>query len=199
MGKHVIVIASGETERRALPHLVAYLQDENVSVESIRIPPRNMALKVQMAERLIKSAWYESVDRFPDKFVLLVDLDGKSADEALKPFQEQLPSRLGSEIKATVQFAYARRHLEAWYFADSTRLRGYLGGALGHVDASQPDEIQNPKLHLKNLIGDRRLYTARVSEEIASKLDAQTIARRSPSFSIFVEAVRNGNVSRPKE
>ncbi len=195
MARHVVVIASGETERRALPHLVAYLRDEGVTVQSIRVPPRNMGLRVQMAERLIKAAWYESVCEFPDKFVILVDLDGKSPEEVLRPFQEQLSSRLGNEIKATVQFAYARRHLEAWYFADSTRLRCYLGRALGHVDYSRPDEIQNPKLHLKNLLGDRRLYTARVSEEIAIKLDAQTIAQRSPSFSVFVDAVRNGDVS----
>ena len=158
-----------------------------------------MALSVQMAEKLIKADWYENIGRFPDKFVLLIDLDGKSADEALEPFREQLPSRLGSEIKASIQFAYARRHLEAWYFADSASLRSYLERTLGHVDASQPDEIQNPKLHLKNLLGDRRLYTARVSEEIASKLDAHTIAQHSPSFSVFVEAVRNGGASRSKE
>ena len=31
MSKHVVVIASGETERRSLPHLVAYLQSEEIA------------------------------------------------------------------------------------------------------------------------------------------------------------------------
>ena len=52
-------------------------------------------------------------------------------------------------------------------------------------------EIQNPKLHLKNLLGDR-VYNARVSEDIARRLDATTITARSPSFDGFREAVING-------
>ena len=75
MGKRVIVIASGETERRALPHLVRHLQDRAVTVDAVRVPPRNRALNAQMAERLIKAAWYENVSAPPDKFVLLMDVD----------------------------------------------------------------------------------------------------------------------------
>ena len=61
----------------------------------------------------------------------------------------------------------------------------------GTLDTSTPDGIQNPKLHLKHLLGNR-VYTARISEEIAIRLDAPTIAERSPSFRGFVDAVMNG-------
>ena len=54
MARNVIILASGETERRALPHLLAHLRDRGISVVEVRIPPRNGALSVQMAERLIK-------------------------------------------------------------------------------------------------------------------------------------------------
>ena len=148
-----------------------------------------------MAEKLIKAAWYDNSDGPPDKFVLLIDLDGAAPDEALALFEEQLPRRLGDEIGATVLYAYAQWHLEAWYFGDAANLRCYLGRGLGSVDASKPDEIQNPKLHLKNVLGSR-VYTARVSEEIARKLDAPTIAGRSPSFEGFLEAVIDGNPGR---
>ena len=193
MAKHVIILASGETERRALPHLLAHLRDRGVSVVEVRIPPRNGALSVQMAERLIKAVWYErfGASVSPDKFVVLLDVDGELPDKVLEPFGA-LPERLGGKIGAAIRCAYAQWHLEAWYFADVTNLRGYLNGrALGNVDASKPDEIQNPKLHLKHLLEDR-IYTARVSEEIARQLDAPTIAGRSPSFKGFVEAVMNG-------
>ena len=50
MPKHVVVIASGETERRALPHLLAYLGDVGIKV-SVRIPPRHRSLSVDMARR----------------------------------------------------------------------------------------------------------------------------------------------------
>ena len=188
--KRVIVLASGETERRALPHLVSHLGDQDVSVEEVRIPPRNRALDVRMAENLINAAWFERANAPPDKFVLLLDVDGKAPDEVLAPFRE-LPGRLHGEVGAAVRYAYAQWHLEAWYFADAANLRDWLGRALGQIDTSQPDEIQNPKLHLKQLLGDR-VYTARVSEEIASRLDAMAIAQRSPGFKGFLDAVTNG-------
>ena len=192
------MVASGETERRALPHLVSHLRERDVIVDEVRIPPRNKALSVPMAERLIKAAWYENASAPPNKFVLLVDIDGALPDDVLARFTEQLPGRLDG-VGAEVLYAFAQWHLEAWYFADATNLRGYLGGALGHVDTSRPDEIRNPKLHLKNLLS-HRVYTARISEEIASRLDAATIARRSPSFNGFVEAVMNGSrQQRPKK
>ena len=61
--KHVIVLASGETERRALPHLVSHLRDRDVSVDEVRVPPRNRALDLHMAESLVKAAWFESAGR----------------------------------------------------------------------------------------------------------------------------------------
>jgi len=66
MARNVIILASGETERRALPHLLAHLEDRGVSVVEVRIPPRNGALSVRMAERLIKAAWYERLDASPE-------------------------------------------------------------------------------------------------------------------------------------
>ena len=148
-----------------------------------------------MAVKLISAAWYGSAGGPPDKFVILVDTDGADPCEVLAPFREHLPGHLGDHIEASVQYAYAQQHLEAWYFADATNLRGWLGRALGSVDASKPDEIQNPKLHLKNILGNR-VYTARVSEEIARTLDAPTIAQRSPSFKGFLEAIMNGNLTK---
>ena len=104
-----------------------------------------------MAEKLIKAAWFGHSGRFPDKFVLLIDLDGKGPAEALGSFSEQLPGRLGDEIGKRVHFAYAQWHLEAWYFADAANLRDYVGRDLGSVDITRPDQIKNPKLHLKKL------------------------------------------------
>ena len=194
MGKHVVVIASGETEHRSLPHLVAHLRDEGIAVVEIRIPPGGKALNVEMAEKLLKASWFENIASPPDKFVILVDTDGKDSDEVIRPFREQLPGRVGTKIGAQLQFACAQWHLEAWYFADVSGLRVYLERDPGSVDTSKPDEIQNPKLHLKNLLG-ARAYTAVISEEIAKKLNAQTIGQRSPSFHGFLEAVRNGKLA----
>ena len=191
MPKHVIVIASGETERRALPRLVRHLRDRNIVADDVRIPPRNMALDVEMAAKLITAAWYENLDSPPDKFVVVMDVDSADPSEVLEPMRTQLPDRV-HEVGADVSYAYARAHLEAWYFADIDNLRNYLGRAPGHVDTSKPDEIDNPKLQLRHLLGNR-LYTARISAEIAEALDATTITQRSPSFRTFVAAVMNGS------
>ena len=152
-----------------------------------------MALDVEMAERFIKAAWYESLDAPPDKFVVLLDVDRGDPADVLDPMRTRLPSRV-REVEADVLYAYAQAHLEAWYFADADNLRRYLGGALGHVDTSRPDEIDNPKLQLRKLLGER-VYTARISAEIAEALDATTIAQRSPSFRAFVTAAMNGAAS----
>jgi hypothetical protein len=191
MGKDVVVIASGETERRSLPHLVAHLGEKEIAVVDVRIPPGGKALNLEMAEKIVKASWFERIAAPPDKFVVLVDTDGKDADEVLRPFREQLAGRIGAKIGAQLQFACAQWHLEAWYFADVSGLRAYLKRAPGSVDTSKPDEIQNPRLHLKHLLGERA-YTAVISEEIARRLNAQTISQRSPSFRGFLEAVRNG-------
>ena len=190
MAKRVIIIASGETERRALPYLARHLQDCAVTVGEVRIPPHNRALDAQMAERLIKAAWYGNLHAPPDKFVLVIDLDGADPEASLQPIRSRL-SELSNGISADILCAYAQQHLEAWYFADAQNLRKYLGRNLGQVDASKPDDIQNPKLHLKNLLRER-IYTARVSEEIAKTLDVSTIAGRSPSFKKFVDTITNG-------
>lgn len=196
MVKSVVIIASGETERRSLPHLLAPLTAEGIVITDVRIPPGTKALNVSMAERLIKASWYERLTNPPDKFVLLVDTDGKNPADVLRPFREELSSRLGPNIRAQILVAYAQRHLEAWYFADISGLRQYLERAPGRIDASMPDEIENPKLHLKQLLADR-VYTAVVSEEIAKKLNPQIISERSPSFTGFLEAVRNGSSPKP--
>ena len=191
MGKRVIIIASGQTERLSLPHLMAHLREMGLSVGDVRIPPHNRELSVEMAEKLIKAAWYEDTVSHPDKFVIVLDTNGAAADEVLSQFSEDLPRRLTGDVKAVVQYAYARRHLEAWYFADAKNLRAYLGRDLGNIDTSKPDDLENPKLHLNNLLGSR-VYTARVAAEIAEALRASTMIQRSPSFRGFLEAVMNG-------
>lgn len=192
MSKRVVVIASGETERRALPFLIGHLAEGGVVVEDIRIPPSHRAIDAVVAEKLIRSVWFERADDArPDKFVVLLDTDRSTPQEVVAPLREELAKRT-KDIDANVLFAYAEQHLEAWYFADANKLRQYLGGNLGKIDSSQPDAIENPKLHLKSLLGSR-LYTSLVSRDIAAQLDPATIAQRSPSFRGFVATLKNGN------
>lgn len=189
--KRVVIIASGETERRALPHLVAHVRAENIVLEEVLIPPGHKALTVEMAARLVTASWHTHLAQRPDKFVILVDADGKVPEEVIRPFNE-LRSRLGPNITSSILCTCAQWHLEAWYFGDARGLRTYLGGSLGQVDTSAPDQIQNPKLHLRHLLQERA-YTAVISEEIARTVDARQITHHSPSFRGFVEAMRNGH------
>ncbi len=191
MPKRVTVIASGETERRALPHLVAHLQANDIEID-VSIPPGNGKLTVSMAEKLIKLSIYAGPP--PDKVVVLLDVDGKDPKQVLTSFRNGLQERLRNDTVNSILYAHAQWHLEAWYFGDAEGLRRYLGGdALGSIDTSQPDRIENPKLHFKKLLRNRnRLYTAQVSSGIAEVLDPETIGQRSPSFKGFLEAVQNG-------
>ncbi len=93
-----------------------------------------MALNVEMAERLIKAAWYESLDAPPDKFVVVMDVDRADPAEVLAPMRAQLPDRV-REVEADVLYAYAQAHLETWYFADADNLR--LAGTLDATRIAQ--------------------------------------------------------------
>ena len=188
--KDVALIASGKTEQRALPHLTAHLRAQDILARTPLIPRGNGALDPETVVSLISVAQYDCANP-PDKYVVLIDADGKDPDDTLAPFLDYVPRRLDTENQSKVLYAYAQWHLEAWYFADAGNLRQYLGRALGRVDTSRPDDIRNPKQHLRNLLPNR-YYTSETAENIARQLDAHTIAQRSPSFRGFLDAVLNG-------
>jgi len=158
----------------------------------VRIPPRNQALVPSRVADLVRAAWWDLSGHglTPDKFVLLIDADGHPVEERLRSFVEACSSLPG--IGAPRLVTAAQWHLEAWFFAHAEALRGYLGRDLGSVDTSAPDSIQNPKLHLKHLLG---VYTSRQAGEIASRLSPGVIRTRSPSFAEFESAVMNGQPS----
>lgn len=190
MAKNVVVLASGRTELRALPNLLRDLASEGVRID-VRIPPRNRAINGEVAVKVAKSCYWDVPS--PDKFVILVDVDGKDPDEILESLRHRVGTAL-DDLDMNVYYTYAQRHLEAWFFADERGLREYLGRNLGSVDASRPDFIENPKLHLKRLLANR-LYTSEVAERIPYTLDAAAIAERSASFERFLDTIRNGTRS----
>lgn len=146
---------------------------------------------MKSVERIARAAWFETngLGQAPDKLVVLVDADGKPTDQAIAALESPLIQRL-RDLPVTVRVAAARQHLEGWFFGDEQGLRGYLGRSLGSVDASAPDDIADPKRHLRNLLTE--FYTARIAEEIAASLTPETIYGRSASFATFVDTVRNG-------
>ena len=94
MSKRVVVIASRETGRRALPHFVRALPDPGIVVSDVRIPPSNRTLDPGTTAKLIKAGWHEIPDARPDKFVAVMDLDGANPDAVLRPFREQLSAQM---------------------------------------------------------------------------------------------------------
>ena len=175
----------------ALPHLLAHLSAEGIAVD-VRIPDRNRKLLPSTVAPIIFDALYDFAQAPPDKYVVLVDTDGKTIEETLRPMQEGLRRANVEQRVPNIHYACAQWHLEAWYFADSRSLRSYLGRDLGNVDPNRPDGIENPKHHIQQLLGEKT-YTVPVSEEIAEALNVDTIAQRSPSFAGFLAAVRNGD------
>ena len=190
MAKRLIVIASGSTERSALPCLLRHLDVQRVSLVDVRIPARNRRLTPRQANRILRAAWFEMRGRGepPDKFVVLIDADSQPVDAARAYFGDL--ANWTRDIEAPVLLAVAKWHLEAWFFADDNGLRTFLGRSVGHVNPSIPDEIQNPKHHLKQLLSEP--YTARMAGAIAQRLSPDIIRSRSPSFAQFEQAALNG-------
>jgi Domain of unknown function (DUF4276) len=188
-----VVIVSGEIDRRSVPHLCRHFA-QHADLFEVRKPPGNAALTPEQATKLIKAAWCELLygrGDPPDKFVVLVDSDARDASEAARPFEEAMIHL--ADVAATRIVAVAIRHLKSWFFGHPEKLRELLGRDLGSVDSSRPDEIDNPKLHLANLLISRsRVYTAPVAAQIAAQLDPLIIEGRSPSFAGFIGKLQNG-------
>jgi len=197
MPKRVVIIASGETERRALPCLLAPLEGEGIVIDSIVTPPRHQQIDAYMAERLLLSAWYSrDYSCPPDKFVILVDADGKDPHTLVSKLEASLEKTKCQQIPVPIRVAAAKWHLEAWFWADPFGLREFLGRNLGDVDHSDPDAMTNPNYCLKQLLGEP--YTSRVAEEIAQRISLAEVRTRSSSFVLFEKALRNGPKSSEK-
>jgi hypothetical protein len=192
LAKRIVLIVSGETDRRSIPHLCKPII-RNAESFDVRKPPGNAPLTPDQAMRIVKAAWYEMSGRgdAPDKFVILVDTDAKDPMEVARPFEDMVPQL--KDVAAAILVATAVRHLEAWFFGHAEKVREFLGRDLGRVDPTRPDEISNPKLHLIHLLkASSRVYTALVAEQIAARLDGSLIKSRSPSFDAFVGKLKNG-------
>lgn len=191
MAAKIVVIVSGETDRRSIPYLCRHYR-ATTDLFEVRKPPGN-ALTPEQAIRLIRATWYDLHYRgqTPEKFVVLIDADAHDPAGAAKPFEDNIRSL--SDIEASKLVAVAVRHLEAWFFGDRIELRKILERDLGNVDPTKPDEIDDPKRHLINLLSSRgRVYTASVAEQIAARLDPNAIKACSPSFADFLEKLENG-------
>lgn len=189
MSGKIVVVASGETERRVLPILLAHLVNDGVEWLDVRVPPGHRDVTPQLAEQVIRATYWELHGKGcpPDKFVVLKDTDAGHPDDVMAPFA-QLEQRLRLDVP--IRIAVAQRHLEAWFFADPAGLRGFLGRELGSIDVD-PDAITNPKLHLINLLSN--IYSSRVAETIAREVDPLQIRSNSASFRGFIQAAMNGN------
>lgn len=191
MGKRVVVVAAGDTERLALPRLLAG-HGARLDIRKTR----HGTVTIDDATRIITAAYWEGVgrDEPPDKAIVLVDADGKPPEAVLRALRDEVPRRL-KKVPIPVLFTHAQWHLEAWFFGDARGLAAYLRRDVGGVEASRPDEIQQPKAHLKNLLGENIVYTARMAAEIAAAVDPKEVRKRSPSFAALVAGVRNGRVA----
>ncbi|MGH7814946.1 MAG: DUF4276 family protein [Candidatus Binataceae bacterium] len=193
MGKNIVVIASGLTEKEAIRPLTReFCSTEGAAIE-VRIPRGGNALMPSVIEKLARAAWWEMKLKNcpPDKFVVLVDADGRSESEREAPLKAACESL--KDLPVTFLVTSAQWHLEAWFFGDPEALRSFLHRDLGAIDPTRPDEITNPKLHLKHLLGAP--YTARIAGEIAAFVKPISIATRSPSFHKFLNCLKNGGDS----
>jgi len=194
MGSNIVVLATGRTELAAIPELTRDFRTAESACVHVRIPPGGGALIPSAIEKLAKSAYWDLKGRGnpPDKFVVLVDADGRPEETRVLPFKESCDRLL--DIPAPFLVTTAQWHLEAWFFAHAEALRKFLNRDLGSVDTSQPDQIPNPKLHLKHLLDSP--YTSRIAGEIAAAVSPQIVAQRSVSFSQFVRCLENGAQTR---
>ncbi|MGH9505686.1 MAG: DUF4276 family protein [Terriglobales bacterium] len=190
MGKRVVVVASGATEQKALPHLCRHLSGDDVQLLKVVTPPGHKQIRPALATQLIRAAWFGWAHAGgADKFVVLLDADAHDPEVVAGPVREACGGM--QDIPVPICVTAAQRHLEAWFFADPVGLRRHLSNrALGNI-RDAPDQMENPKQHLRNLLAPD-FYTSLRAGAIAADLDPAAIEDRSPSFKRLAAAMRNG-------
>ncbi len=128
MAKRVLVIASGQTELNALPRLLAHLSEEGITID-VRIPDRHRKIAPNVVAPIIYSALHDSENGPPDKYVVLVDTDGRTAAETLRPVQEGLQRTSVSRYVENLQYAYAQWHLVKLGILPTPGISGFIWGA----------------------------------------------------------------------
>lgn len=196
---NVLVVASGSTERAALPHLLREVESgTNHRLVEVVIPPGHRALNGKIVSQLATAGYWKHHAGGSEvgKIVVLHDADRRDPGAVREELESELESLLTKLTNRGVHVlvAVAKPHIEGWFYADGESLRDFLGRDLGAAGGCAPDDMENPKLHLTHLLKQRgRHYTARTAGEIASRTDPGRCRTRSPSFAAFELAVRNGH------
>jgi len=125
-----------------------------------------------------------------DKALVIMDANGKDADQLIERAQERITNR---KYPFPVKIVVIIRELESWLLADETAISSvtveYSGRTAPRVN-EPPEEIVAPKERLTGLLsGAGVYYTAEVARRIAAAVDIERLSYRCPGFTRFREAV----------
>ena len=173
-----VILASGQNELLALPKLMG----QRGKTGQVLIPPNNGFLRHAVVN-LVEVAFgsYDDV-----ALTVLVDTHEQPARDAIghvKTAVEGLSGRPDISFDA-IRYVAVVPHLEGWFFGDANGLSAYLG-----EDAGTPGI--NPKRTLSGLlVQQKRLnYSSRLAEDIARRVDANTIYGNCRSFRDFIDGL----------
>lgn len=191
MSKRVVVVASGETERRALPSLVGHLRANGIVMDDVRVPPaarsaRRADGRTPRESSLVRGSNVEAGQvrgsrrrrhgRSGGRAAAFRDAvasasSQRSRDDPLcdRPTSSRsvVLRRCGRSPRLARGFARKRRHIQPRCNPEP--------------QASSQASPRPAPLHVPRFGGHR------------SSLDPASIAMRSPSFRRFQLAVTNGN------
>ena len=130
-----------------------------------------------------------------DKALVVCDADQKPPDKVRESLSQRV-EHLARPRAGNLHFCIVRQELETWLLADENAINSVASERGGHARVPPVQEhlesIGDPKTRLHNLLSMAGLVaTPAVYQQIASRLDLETLRQRCPSFWEFEQAVRD--------
>jgi hypothetical protein len=130
-----------------------------------------------------------------DKALVVCDADQKPPAELRASLSQETRNR-ASWPADKLHICIVRQEIETWLLSDENAVNSVASERGGHARIARvqedPENIGDPKARLRTLPSAAGLVaTPAVYQQIASRLDLETLRQRCPSFQEFEQAVRN--------
>ena len=154
-----------------------------------RVVDRGSMLSAERMEPYVRSL----LKQHPDLNRILICIDGEESTPAqLQQRVVQPQRRLDPAATVAVRYAIVDRALEGWLACDEEALRVVLGPRARVNVRGNPEHDPQPAEILRRIFRDngRKFMKTRHDPQIAERITPSIIARRSPTFTAFMQNVR---------
>lgn len=190
---HYGVIAEDGYILRALPVLLERLVDLRGDPVECRLMNGKPDF-VANCWRVVKGFQY----RYPGmhKVLAVCDADADDPEILSSELHARATARCGP-LPFSLIFHVIKRELETWWITEPGAISQVCGIFIPFPGGNVEDSVVDPKEYIvRRLTASKRAYSHGDAERVATSIDLEALAERSPGFVMFAAKARNGDARR---